>query len=197
MSTETISETAADTEYPIHNIIKQRWSPRSFSDEPVDPELLRQLFDAARWAPSSYNEQPWRFIVATSEYPKEHRKMADLLTPANQRWASNAPVLMLTVTKTTFSRNGTANRAAEHDLGQAVATLTFEATRKDLFVHQMAGIDLAKAKESYNIPSGFEPFSGIAVGYVENPEQPTNRSRKDLDEIAFRGDWNNRKQLAQ
>ncbi|MDZ7692398.1 MAG: nitroreductase family protein [Balneolaceae bacterium] len=53
MSTETIPETATNTEYPIHNIIKQRWSPRSFSDEPVDPELLRQLFDAARWAPSS------------------------------------------------------------------------------------------------------------------------------------------------
>ncbi|MDZ7692397.1 MAG: hypothetical protein U5K69_14890 [Balneolaceae bacterium] len=70
------------------------------------------------------------------------------LIPPISDWASNAPVLMLTVTKTSFSRNGTANRAAEHDLGQAVATLTFEATRTDLFVHQMAGIDLAKAKET-------------------------------------------------
>lgn len=86
MSTETANPDT-DVEYPVHDLIQQRWSPRSFSNEPVDGELLRQLFEAARWSPSSYNEQPWRFIVATKEHPQKHQRMLDVLLPGNQRWA--------------------------------------------------------------------------------------------------------------
>lgn len=185
----------SDTEYPVLELIEQRWSPRSFSDEPVDPQLLRQLFDAARWAPSSYNEQPWRFIVATRQQPEEYEHLVDILLPGNQRWAQEAPVLILTVVKTGFSRNGTTNRAAQHDLGQAVAYLTLEAMRHDLYLHQMAGIDLEEASVRFHIPEGYEPFTAIALGYRGNTEPSPNRSRKDLDEIVFRGDWENRKPL--
>ena len=39
-------------------VLRDRWSPYSFSLEPVSEEDLRALFEAARWAASSYNEQP-------------------------------------------------------------------------------------------------------------------------------------------
>ena len=60
-------EKPADTQYPIHDLLRRRWSPRAFDDRPIEPEKLRSLFEAARWAPSSNNEQPWRFLVATKE----------------------------------------------------------------------------------------------------------------------------------
>src|SRR6056297_1732879 len=130
----------ADTNYPIHNLIQQRWSPRSFSDEPVEGELLNQLFEAARWAPSSYNEQPWRFIVARKEDQEAYKQLASVMNEFNQSWATDAPVLVLALTKTTFDLDGRDNPHAGHDLGQAIAHLTFEATKNDLYVHQMAGI---------------------------------------------------------
>ena len=34
---------------------------------------LRSLFEAARWAASSYNEQPWNYVVAKKEIPKDLR----------------------------------------------------------------------------------------------------------------------------
>ena len=55
----------APTEYPVHEFIRDRWSPRAFAQKPISAEDLRSLFEAARWAPSSSNEQPWAFIVAT------------------------------------------------------------------------------------------------------------------------------------
>ncbi|MDR8392966.1 nitroreductase family protein [Aliifodinibius sp. S!AR15-10] len=196
MSTET-TNLNTDVEYPVHDLIQQRWSPRSFSDEAVDGELLRQLFEAARWSPSSYNEQPWRFIVATKEHPQKYQRMLDVLLPGNQRWAQEAPVLILTIVKIQFSRNGSTNRAAKHDLGQAVAHLTFEATNHDLYLHQMAGIDLDKARETFSIPEGYEPFTGIALGYLGDADPPSSRKRKEIDEFVFQGDWENREPIGQ
>ena len=195
----------ADTEYPVLDLIKRRWSPRAFSDKPVDPELLRQLFEAARWAPSSFNEQPWRFIVADKENAEAYEKLSFILNEYNRKWADEAPVLGLTVIKTVFSKNGKPNRVAQHDLGQAIAHLTLEAMRHDLYVHQMAGILLDRARELFNIPDGYEPVTMFALGYLGDPDrlpdamqssEKADRSRKDLDEIVFWGDgWDERESI--
>ncbi len=44
--------------------IYHRRAVRSFTTAPVDPEVLRNLIDAAVQAPSAINLQPWRFVVA-------------------------------------------------------------------------------------------------------------------------------------
>ena len=53
-----MTEKKASTDYPIHELLTQRWSPYAFDPRPVAAADLRSLFEAARWAPSSYNEQP-------------------------------------------------------------------------------------------------------------------------------------------
>lgn len=191
-TTEVSSVKIADTDYPIHELLLKRWSPRAFSDESVDPELLNQLFEAARWAPSSYNEQPWRFIIARKEDEEAFAKLSQVLNEFNRGWATGAPVLVLGLTKETFERNDRPNRHAGHDLGQAVAHLTFEATRHDLYVHQMAGILPDKAEELYDLPEDVKPLTMFAIGYKGQPgilneqlkkQETSSRSRKSLDEI--------------
>jgi len=193
---EVISK-EAPTNYSIHKLLKNRWSPRAFSDESVDPGLLNQLFEAARWAPSSYNGQPWRFIVAQKEDQESFDKLSQVLSEFNQSWALEAPVLALGITKTTFE-DGRPNRHAEHDLGQAIAHLTFEASRHDLFVHQMAGIFPEKARKLYNLSDDYKPLTMFTIGYLGDSESLSDtlkerehspRSRKDLDEIVFDGEW--------
>lgn len=201
METEVIVQNKeAETVYPVHKIIQQRWSPRAFSDEPVEEDLLLRIFDAARWAPSSYNEQPWRFIVATKEDPDKYEQLAKVLNEFNKKWATTAPVLILTIVKENFERTGKPNRVAEHDLGAAMSYLTFEATANDLFVHQMAGIQPEKANEVYDIPDGFRPLTMAALGYLGETERlPENlarkergeRTRKPLQDLVFNGEWNN------
>lgn len=198
METDLATVKEADAEYSIHELIKKRWSPRAFSDKPVEAEMIRRLFDAARWAPSSYNEQPWRFIYASKSEEKEFGRLSRVLNEYNAKWATNAPLLLLTVVKQHFEGNGKPNRVAEHDLGAAMSYLTFEATANDLYVHQMAGILPEKANELYEIPEGFTPYTMAAIGYLGEPDQlPENfqeselseRSRLDIDEIAFQGSW--------
>ena len=43
--------------------IKARRSVREHAGEPLPPEVLDSLLDAARWAPSGGNRQPWCFVV--------------------------------------------------------------------------------------------------------------------------------------
>lgn len=190
--TEERATKEADTAYPIHDLLQKRWSPRAFSDEPVDPELLKQLFEAARWAPSSYNEQPWHFIVARQEDEEAFEKLSQVMNEFNRGWATEAPVIALGLAKQSFDIDGRPNPHVEHDLGQAIAHLTFEATRHDLYVHQMAGILPDKAKDLYNIEEDYEPKTMFAIGYKGEPElldddlqeqEEGTRSRKSLDEI--------------
>src|SRR5687767_5782687 len=139
-------ERPAPAGYPIQDEIKNRWSPRAFSSRMIEPEKMRSLLEAARWAPSSFNEQPWHFLVTTKDDETEYQRMLSCLSETNQKWAQLAPVLMTSVGKITFEKNGKPNRHAYHDVGLAVANMIFEATALGLFVHQMAGFSPEKVK---------------------------------------------------
>ena len=112
----------ADCEYPVKELISQRWSPIGFEDRAVSPQDLCSLFEAARWAASSYNEQPSSFIAATRDDTLNFENVLSCLLEANQVWARNAPVLVLCCTSVHFEHNGKPNAAARHDLGLAVGT---------------------------------------------------------------------------
>src|SRR6266478_10160462 len=188
----------AVTDVGLHELIRNRWSPRAFAEMPVPPEVLRSLFEAARWAASSYNEQPWAFLVATKDDPENFAKMLSVLVEFNAGWAKHAPVLALAVAELAFHRNGSPNRNAFYDVGAASAQLTLEANSRGLFVHQMAGYDGPKARQVFEIPAGWEPVAAIAIGYPGDPEslpQPLRerelapRTRKHLSEFVMTGRW--------
>ncbi len=190
---------SADAQYPIHDLLRSRWSPLAFSERAVEPEKLCSVLEAARWAASSFNEQPWSFIVATKNNQVEFERLLSCLAEGNQEWARNAPVLMLSVAKLNFERNGVENRHAFHDVGTAVANAAIQATALGLFIHQMAGFDVPKAKEVYGIPNGYDLVEAIALGYLGNPEtlserllqrEQAPRTRKSLEQFVFSGSWN-------
>jgi len=194
----------AETQHPIHELLQRRWSPRAFSPQPVEDDKLKSLFEAARWAASSFNEQPWSFIVTTRSEPEEFARLLKCLVEGNRLWAQRAPVLVLAVAKLHFDLDGRPNRHAFHDVGQAVANLVIQATALGLSVHQMAGFDVALAREELSIPDGHEPVAVIAIGYrgdLNNlPDQLRERElagrrRKEFDTFVFSGSWGRSSQL--
>lgn len=187
----------ATTEAPIHELIRERWSPRAFSEKSVPAEILRSLFEAARWAPSSSNEQPWAYIVATKEDAENFAKMLGVLVEFNADWAKHAPVLALSLAHLK-TRDGKPNRVALHDVGSASGQLTFEANSRGLVVHQMAGFHAEKARETFGIPGDWEPVAAMAIGYPGNPDllpqklrerELAPRTRKPLKEFVMTGKW--------
>jgi nitroreductase len=188
----------ADTRYPIHELLQRRWSPRAFAERPVEPEKLHSLLEAARWAPSTGNEQPWTFLVATKDNMDEYTRLLSCLSDNNQRWASAAPILMISVASLRFARNDQPNRFAFHDVGLAVENLVIQALAMGLYVHQMAGFNPQKARELYGIPDNVEAVAAIALGYLGDagtlPEDLREREltpsvRKPMQEFVFGGAW--------
>ena len=171
-----------------------RWSPRSFADRDVSPVMLAKCFEAARWAASSFNEQPWRFFLGTRG-SATYKKIFESLGEFNQVWAASAPVLILGVARTKFSHNDAPNRVALYDLGAAASYMTLQATALGLATHQMAGVDLDKARKLLEIPEEYIIGAAIALGYQGEPTALTNeqmhkqeitpRQRKPLDEIVL------------
>ena len=180
----------------VQELIRQRWSPRAFSDKEIPADELKKLFEAARWAASSSNEQPWRFLVGRRG-DETYKKIFNGLVPGNQSWANSAPVLVLSVAKKTFTEKGTPNRHALHDTGAATANLLLQATALGLHTHSMAGFDPEQMRASFAIPSDYEIGAVTAIGYFGDPAslpehlhkiEVSPRQRKPVEEFVF-SDW--------
>jgi nitroreductase len=188
----TISRTAV-TSAPIHTVLAERWSPRSF-DTTVDvpAEKITAALEAARWSASASNTQPWRFLVARRG-TVEHATIVANLMGFNQAWAASAHVLIVNLAVT--AEDGSPLRWAQYDLGQAVANLAVQAHHDGLHVHQMGGIEVDGLREAFGIDGALEPMSVTALGVIGAPEDLASdvlrerevapRSRRPLDELVL------------
>ncbi|HEY9641138.1 MAG TPA: nitroreductase family protein, partial [Coleofasciculaceae cyanobacterium] len=177
-----MSEKRVSTNYPIHALLAERWSPYAFEKRPVAEADLRSLFEAARWSASSYNEQPWSYVIATQENPDQFQQLLSCLAEGNQVWAKDAPVLALGIVNLKFTLDGKDNRAAVHDLGAASSNLTVEATARGICVHQMIGIFPDRARDLFEIPDDFEAWTALAIGYQGDPiTLPDGLKERDLN----------------
>ena len=123
--------------------------------------------------------------------------MLDCLNPGNRAWAERAGALVVGCA-VPVRPNGTPNRHAAHDLGQALAQLALQAAGMGLGVHQMGGFDAGRARAALRVPDGVEPYTALAVGWPGDPaslddavraRELAPRERLPLPEIAPRGGW--------
>lgn len=151
----------------IAKMFTDRWSPRTFSSEPVKRSQLQSLFEAARWAPSCYNEQPWHFYYTAADSPK-HAEFVETLVKLNQSWACNAPVLIYIVSRNNFSFNNEANPWSGFDAGAAWMSLALQARQIGLYAHAMAGFKRNAAMEFLGLDKEkYKIYAAIAVGYLD------------------------------
>lgn len=183
----------------VNPLIINRWSPVAFDSQEPGEEILKSLFDAAMWAPSSRNAQPWRFIYVTKSDP-DYQAVFALLDEGNKVWAHTAPVLALSIAETISSYKNRPNYFAFYDTGMAVGNLLLQATHLGLFIHQMGGYNMEKAREVLNIPDRFKPVAMIAIGYKGDPAQldeseasreKAERKRNRTEDHVFKGSWGN------
>jgi len=182
----------------LHPIIRDRWSPRAFdASKPVPQDALISVLEAARWTASSNNVQPWRFIVATNADAEGHAKALAGFNERNQRWAKNAPVLIIALYRT-VNDQGAPNGASAYDLGAAVAQAVLQGTALGLVVHQAGGIEKDKIRAAYNIPADTEVAVALALGYQADESvlpddlrerEHAPRARKEMSEIVFAGSY--------
>ncbi len=205
---EQPTDRLAATSVPIHPPIAQRWSPRAFDPgHVITDEQVTALLEAARWAATWGGRQPVRFVVGVRRAGAEglgeessgddtYDTLAGLLSRGNA-YAKAAGALILICADEGDDDNTALYSAV--DAGAAEAHLIIEAVSRGLVAHPMAGFDADGARAAFSIPDQVRPLMVIAVGALadyatvadeiaERDHKP--RARRPLEEIAFRGTWN-------
>jgi nitroreductase len=188
---------------------------RSFSDEPVPPEVVDRLLDAARRGPSAGHAQGLEFVVLEGA---DHTGAYWELTLPDARRADfpwpgllAAPVLVIPVVDPDayVARYREPDKEATGlgadadawpvpywhvDAGAAVMLLLLAAVDEGLgallfgqFEHEAA------IAARFGIPPGRRAVGTVAVGHPAGDDRPsrsaTTRPRRPLDEITHRAHW--------
>jgi nitroreductase len=184
--------------YPIDEQFLNRWSPRAYTGADIAEETVLTFLEAARWAPSSYNSQPWRFVYARRGTP-EWESLLGLLNEFNRSWAEKASVLIVLLSKTTFTPPGASAPvpAVTHafDTGSAWAYLALQASLSGWHAHGMVGFDKERARAELAVPADFSVEAMVAIGKLGDksilPEGLQARElpspREPLSKLAFEG----------
>lgn len=183
----------------VHELIVDRWSPRSFDQSTIPQNDLDTILEAAGWAPSAFNVQPWTFLYA-HRGDENWDRFLSLLVDFNQSWAKNASVLVFVVSdRLTRKDSGETSNNHSHsfDAGAAWALAALQAAAMDYHTHGMSGINFAKAEAELNIPEDHRLEAAFVIGKqapkenlpegLQAREAPSGR--KPLSEIARAGNF--------
>jgi nitroreductase len=165
--------------------IRARRNVRAFEDQPLVPEDLDRILEAARRTPSSTNQQAWDFVVVT-----ERERLRELAK--TWRWARHVATSAATIALIMPASDDRDERETFHyDLGQVTMSMMLSAA--DLGIgsgHASVG-DQTLARRVLGLPEDRECAWLIALGYpADRPLKPIERpSRRAFDDVVRRETW--------
>jgi len=169
--------------------LRERRSVRSFTDKPVDAELIKSIVETASYAPSWKHTQITRYIAVTGELKDKIGKGCYSAYPHNGEIACNAPVLMAVCVKegrSGFERDGSfstdkGDRWQNFDAGVATQTFCLAAHEAGLGTVIQGIFDEAEASVLLGLPDDMQLMCLIPMGYPA--EEPSCPKRKAVDDL--------------
>ena len=155
------------------NMIFKRKSVRSFTDEKVSTDKIKNLIRAGMQAPSAFNSQLWEFIVVSDKKDlKAVSKMSRYARPAE-----NAQKLIIVLGNT--ERDNVVMPMIQQDLSACTQNILLQAVAEGLGAVWL-GFYLIEdrvnsLRQYFNIPEYIIPFSVIAIGYPKEDKEPESR----------------------
>jgi nitroreductase len=162
----------------IFEAIESRRSVRKYLDKPISQETLQMIFNAGRWAPSAGNRQPWRFVVVQDT----ERKNRLALAANNQAFLSQAAAIIVALGDTE-----TSPKWYEKDTMIAIEHMALASTALGYGSCWIGAFDEKEVKHLLKIPAKMRVVALLPIGVPG--ETPTARSRKELQEIFFKEEW--------
>ena len=164
-------------------LVKARFSVRSYAGKPVPEALLQKVLEAGRLAPSAANRQPWRFVVVQDA--KQRQAMSEGYP---RDWFWKAPVIIVVCVepaKAWVRADG--KNYADVDGAIAMDHMTLCAAAEGLGTCWIAAFDVEKVRRILGLPAGTEPLAMTPLGY--SAEGTRAKSRKPAAEVICRERW--------
>lgn len=145
------------------NMLYARRSIRRFKTDPLAPELIDEMLQAAMAAPSAHDRQPWRFLVVTAA--DKRALLAD--SHPHAAFAREAPVVFVVFGEP-------AGELFDQDLAAATQNLLLAATGLGLGACWCGVTDDRRPalQAATGIPAGLRIVSLVCAGYALEPKEP-------------------------
>ena len=160
------------------DVIRHRYSVRSFTSEKVDRSFILEILEAARMAPSAVNYQPWHFIVIT-----DPENLIGIQEVYPRNWFREAPVCIVVCSdhKQSWKRKSDGKDFADVDAAIVIDHLVLKATELGFGTCWVCNFDAEMARKKLQLPDHIEPIAIIPLGYTSS--EATLKSRKPLPEL--------------
>ncbi len=166
-------------------LIRERYSCRSFSNKEVETEKIEKILEAARLAPTARNLQQQRILVLTEE---EQLKKLSICT----QYGWNAPIVMILFydKNISYKRDKFDNKEfGDIDVSIVTTHMMLEAQNLGLGTTWIGSFDPQKVVETYDIPANLIPVAILPIGYPTNESGPS-KLHFQRKEIADFVSWN-------
>jgi len=162
--------------------IRKRYSCRAYKDKAIEPEKLKQIFEAARMAPSAKNLQDWRLVIVADRENK--RKLAEAAN--NQKFLENAGIIIVACSNSKeVMRCGQA--VGPIDVAIALEHIALQAAELGLATCWIGSFYPEKAKPIVGIPEDIDIIELMALGYpADSPKEP---KRNPINKILCYEKW--------
>jgi nitroreductase len=164
-------------------LIKERYSVRAYTPDPVEEEKLEKVLEAARLAPTAANRQPFQLIVIHTAGREE-----ELYDVYRKAWFVEPP---LVICACGLKERGWTRRDGKSyvdvDVAIAMDHLILAAANEGLGTCWVGAFDPAAARRVLGLPDEVEPIAFTPLGYPA--DEPGTKKRKPLDELIRQERW--------
>jgi nitroreductase len=162
-------------------LARTRCSIRGYKPDPVEPEKLAQVLEAAQMAPTAGNRQRFRLVVIHTEGREEElRRIYD------RDWFVQPP-LVICACRYPMDPARQRKDYTDVDIGIVVDHLILAAAELGLGTCWIGAFDPAAAREILGLPDEVEPVVFTPLGYPAAP--PRDKQRKPIDELVCYEHW--------
>lgn len=161
------------------DLVKQRYSVRSYEERQIEKEKMEYIMECVRLAPSAVNFQPWHFYVVT-----DREKLEALKSTYKREWIQSAPCIVVACAnhEESWHRRLDNKDHADIDLAIAIEHLCLAAAEQGLGTCWVCNFDASLCHQLMAFPENVEPVALIPIGYTPESEVP-EKKRKQMEEI--------------
>lgn len=145
-----------------------RYSVRSFSDRPIEPEKMEQILKAGQLAPTAVNFQPQKIYVLKSQAALDQIRS---LT----RFVYNAPVVLLLCADLSKAWKSSAEpgyNTGEMDVSIVCTHMMLEAWELGIGSVWVRGFDSRHVAKAFDLPEHIKPICLLPIGYPSKDSVP-------------------------
>ncbi len=166
----------------LMEIIRLRYSCRSYQDKPVEEEKLGRILEAARLAPSAKNMQDWRFVIVTEKGNRS--KLAE--AASNQMFIAGAGAIIVACSNGDYVMQ-CGQPIGPIDVAIAMEHIALQAVEEGLATCWIGSFNPDKVREILGIPQDIAIIELMCIGYPADKARKTNR--EPINRIVCYEEW--------